>query len=316
MKLKLTTSLLLCCGLISAVCLEQAHAARSPYSLISEAQVDDHAADRAAIRAHIEKIFQAFVDRDCKTIRAMHSSNWVGFTQGARAIVHGIDGYMNNTARCIGDAPSDPNALVMVEYKLSEIDFIFYGDLALVPYVAEVTIGKQARIPAKLRALDIYAKENGEWTQVGSNISLHPDTDQAQRNQLRPLSTSERQALFAAREATWRAFFSNDRAQMEKLIPEEAVVISSSKSNPFDKKTNIFEGARKFAEAGNKLTRLEFPQTEIQVYGDTAILYTTYLFEVVNAKGETTTRTGRGTEIFVRRKGAWLNTGWHLQADN
>lgn len=316
MKLNLTTVLLLFCGLISAVCLEQADDVRSPYSLVSEANTDDHTADREAIRAHIEKIFQAFVDRDCKTIRSTHSANWFGFTQGARSIVRGIDGYMNNIGRCKGDAPTDPNAPVMVEYKLSEIDFMFYGDLALVPYVADVTIGKQARLPAKLRSLDIYAKQNGEWIQVGSNISLHPDTLQEQRSQPRPLAISERESLFAAREATWRAYFSNDRAQMEKLIPEEAIVLSSSKSNPFDKKANIFEGARKSTEAGNKLTRLEFPQTEIQVYGDTAILYTTYLFELVNAKGETIRRTGRGTEIFVRRNGAWLNTGWHLQADN
>ena len=59
--------------------------------------------------------------------------------------------------------------------------------------------------------------------------------------------------------------------------------------------------------------RLEFPRTEIQVYGQTVILYTTYLYEV-EAKGRRTTKSGRGTEIFVRRGNELVNVGWHLDS--
>jgi hypothetical protein len=56
---------------------------------------------------------------------------------------------------------------------------------------------------------------------------------------------------------------------------------------------------------------LEFPRTDIQIYGNTVVLYTTYLFEIeVQGKRETTA--GRGTEIFVRRGNTLVNTGWHL----
>ena len=36
----------------------------------------------------------------------------------------------------------------------------------------------------------------------------------------------------------------------------------------------------RFAASGAKLVRLEFPKTEMQVYGNTIIIYTTYLYEI------------------------------------
>jgi hypothetical protein len=41
------------------------------------------------------------------------------------------------------------------------------------------------------------------------------------------------------------------------------------------------------------------------------IIYTSYLYEI-EANGKRTTRTGRGTEMFVRRGNDLVNTGWHL----
>ena len=40
----------------------------------------DRPADAAAIRAHIESIFQAFVDKDRATLAATHGTEWRGFT--------------------------------------------------------------------------------------------------------------------------------------------------------------------------------------------------------------------------------------------
>ena len=60
--------------------------------------------------------------------------------------------------------------------------------------------------------------------------------------------------------------------------------------------------------------RLEYPRTEIRLYGDVAILYTTYVFEVESPDGKRETSAGRGTEIFVRRNGRWVNPGWHLDS--
>lgn len=287
---------------------------------VSDVARDDRAADREAIRAHIDKIFRAYVDGDCATIRATHAPNWIGFTGQARSIVRGLDEYMNSSAAFCrqGGANRSPEALrqaSLVDYRLAEVDFVFYGDVALVPYVAETWYGRAARVPGKLRSLDVYAKVDGRWNQVGSNIFPHPEMLEAQRQQPATLSPAARSELLAAREAVWRAYFAGDLAQLEKLIPEEAVVVNDSAGETFINRTGILEAAKKSAQAGARLVRLEFPRTEMQVYGDTAVLYTTYLFELENAQGKRSTQAGRGTEIFVRRRGAWVNTGWHLPAD-
>ena len=136
----------------------------------------DRDADKAAIRAHIDTIFKAYINRDCATIKSTHSSNWIGFTIPAKNIVHGIDGYMAY-APCTEAAAKDPNR--MTAYKMLSIDYEFYGDVALVPYVAETTGTTWSGL--KLRSLDVYAKQNGEWIQVGSNIHPHPDMFEEQR---------------------------------------------------------------------------------------------------------------------------------------
>jgi ketosteroid isomerase-like protein len=126
------------------------------------------------------------------------------------------------------------------------------------------------------------------------------------------LAPAEKKRLLDAREAVWRAFFTNDQSKLDKLLPEDTITLDGPLDNPFVNKAGILESAKWVAQDGTKLVRLEFPLTETQVYGDTVIIYTTYSYELENAKGERRAQKGRATEIFVRRKGEWLNSGWHL----
>jgi hypothetical protein len=59
------------------------------------------------------------------------------------------------------------------------------------------------------------------------------------------------------------------------------------------------------------LIKLEFPKTEIQMYGLTAVIYSTYVCEL-EVGGQRRTDTGRVTEVFVLRNGQWVNPGWHM----
>ena len=54
----------------------------------------DRTADAAAIRAHIESIFQAFIDGDVEKIFATHSEDWRGLLEGTSTPIKGIDEYM------------------------------------------------------------------------------------------------------------------------------------------------------------------------------------------------------------------------------
>ena len=106
------------------------------------------------------------------------------------------------------------------------------------------------------------------------------------------------------------SFFANDRATLVKLVPEETIVIEPG-AGAFGSQKVVLEGAAEFAKSGAKLVRLEFPKTEMQCFGYTAILYSTYLYET-EKNGQRSTRSGRVTEVFVYRDGRWVNPGWHM----
>jgi len=127
-----------------------------------------------------------------------------------------------------------------------------------------------------------------------------------------PVSPSLQQEILAAREAVWRAWFANDQARLGAAIPEETVAINAGEE-AWQGRNEVLESARAFAASGARLVRLEYPRTEIRLYGDVAILYTTYQFEVETG-GERKVSAGRGTEIFIRRDGRWVNPGWHLDS--
>ena len=106
----------------------------------------------------------------------------------------------------------------------------------------------------------------------------------------------------------WRAYFAGDRAALEKLLPEELLTLELG--GEWGNRKAVFEGSARFAAGGGKLVRLEFPKTEMQVYGPTAIVYSSYLYEIEQG-GKRSVNTGRVTEVFVNRNGTWVSEDWH-----
>lgn len=268
---------------------------------------DDRAADRAEIRAHIESIFQAFIDKDAEKLRATHTEDWRGFLEGSPVAIRGINEYM----QAVSGGLKNPNG-GMKSYKITDWDLLFQGnDLAVVCFVADVE--SRTGATSKLRILDVYARRNGHWIQAGSHTTVHPQAIAKQISTPLPINPQIRKAILDARESVWRAYFTNDRKTLEKLIPEETIAINEVGGNWSDRAA-ILASAQRFADSGAKLVRLEFPKTEMQIYGNTVILYTTYLYEL-ERDGKRTTVSGRGTEMFVQRDNALVNVGWHLDAE-
>jgi hypothetical protein len=160
--------------------------------------------------------------------------------------------------------------------------------------------------------MDVYAKRKGNWIQVASHTVIDPDWRAAQMSQPMTITPQVRQRILAAREAVWKAWFTNDRAALERLIPEETIAIDNG-SEGWSDRAAVLAGAKRFADSGGKLVRLEFPKTEIQVYGNTVIIYTTYLYET-EVNGNRSTASGRATEMFVRRGDELVNVGWHMDS--
>ena len=278
----------------------------------------DRSADAAAIRAHIESIFQAFIDGDQDKIFATHSEDWRGFLEGSRAPIKGIDDYMRANGiewpRPANAPKSIPNFPTGTTYKVSDFDVHFYGpELAVASFFGEFQRkdGDTTITLRRFRIMDVYGKRKGSWIQVASHTVIDPDWRAAQMSQPMTITQQIRERILAAREAVWRAWFTNNRALLEKLIPDEAIAIDSGEEN-WSNKAAILAGAKSFADSGGKLVRLEFPKTEIQVYGNTVILYTTYIYET-EMNGKRSTSSGRGTEIFVRKGNELINAGWHLE---
>ncbi|MEK6288026.1 MAG: nuclear transport factor 2 family protein [Acidobacteriota bacterium] len=272
---------------------------------LQAAPQDDRTADREAIRAHIDSIFQAFINKDAAKLRATHHQNWLGYLEGSRTMIRGVGGYMDNVY-------VDPaSAYGMKSYKMREFDMIFKGDAAFVCFTADVESNTPNGIMKRaLRIADFYTKQDGKWIQTGSDTELHPESAEEQYQTPRSLGDQMKKRLLEAREAVWRAYFSNDRAALEKLIPEETVAIEAG-DNTWSNRKSIFEGSAQFAKGGGKLIRLEFPKTEIQVYGYTAVVYSNYSYEL-EIGGQRSQQSGRVTEVFVLRKGQWVNPGWHM----
>lgn len=280
-------------------------------------QSDGRDPDRAAIRAHIESICQAFIDGDIEKLHATHTEDWRGFLGNDRAPIKGIDEYMKANG-----LPWPPPANVVRRpanptrtFRVFEFDVHFYSpDIAVANFFVDFgdKVGDTFRTGTRYRIMDIYVRRKGEWNQAASHTVVDPVWAAERQTLPATLPPPVRDQLLSAREAVWRAYFTNDQAQLEKLVPADTIVMDGPIDKPFVRQPEILEGAKRQAQSGATLVKLEFPQTEIQVYGQTAIIYTTYAYELKMPDGASRTSSGKATEIFVRRNGAWVNPGWLL----
>lgn len=133
--------------------------------------------DYTAIAVHIDKIIRAYIARDSTTVRETHSKNWRGFLSSSRKILRGIDGYMKEA---VGSGIFDKkNTWHLVSYQFLEYDIVFHENTAIVNYVTEMFWEDcELKGSYKLRSIDIYGKENGQWNQVASNIGPLPEKNQ------------------------------------------------------------------------------------------------------------------------------------------
>lgn len=114
------------------------------------------------------------------------------------------------------------------------------------------------------------------------------------------------------REATWRAWFAGDEAALRRILPADFIGISA-KAGPLLTLDMVLEQSRAFRATGGRLIRLEFPETRFQRDGEAVVLYGRYVAVTEMGVAQEANR-GRLTEMFVRRNGVWVHTGWHLDA--
>lgn len=289
--------------------------ANSAIALFAQGQPANKEKESQAIKTEIERITQAFIDRDIETIYKTHSQDWSGFLNDSQTEpIYGIDAYMKANGipwpAPAGYKPTpDPKRHFTITNFL--VDFVTQ-DVGVASFTLDFPWQDGVHFN-RLRIMDVFAKRGGTWIQTASYTVLDPAWKAEQATLPTALSAGQKKHILDAREAVWRAWFANDRTKLDAMIPDEAITIDGP--NVWRDRAAVFADAKQFAESGEKLTRLEFPKTEIQLYGNTIILYTTYLFET-EKDGKKQTSTGSGVETFVRRGDQVVNTGWLLSADH
>lgn len=124
-----------------------------------------------------------------------------------------------------------------------------------------------------------------------------------------PDAATKREIL-AVREQAWRNWFANDTVAFKRIVPE--LVALGWDGGPWEDRARTMASMGEFSKTGMTIATLEFPRNVLQQYGDVVILYTSFRLVLKSREGQTEETTGRGTEIFVRRNGRWVHTGWHL----
>jgi ketosteroid isomerase-like protein len=119
--------------------------------------------------------------------------------------------------------------------------------------------------------------------------------------------------LLRARETVWRAWFAGDIKTLEALVPPETIVMSGGEKE-WKRQSDVLRSSTAFHAKGGKLVRLEFPCTEVQHFGDVAIVWSSYALET-EVDGKRSLGSSRVTEIFVWQHGRWTNPGWHTDEE-
>ena len=124
------------------------------------------------------------------------------------------------------------------------------------------------------------------------------------------LPTGDERDLLAVRRSAWDAWFGGDTLTLERLLPADALVVSPGDETWKTRAESLAE-SRKFHTDGGRLVSLEFPRTEVRHYGATAIVFSTYRFEIESG-GKKSASEGKCTEVFVKQGGRWIHPTWTL----
>jgi hypothetical protein len=98
------------------------------------------------------------------------------------------------------------------------------------------------------------------------------------------------------------------------LVPPETIVMSGGE-NKWKNQADVLRTAIEFHARGGELIRLEFPRTEVQHFGNVAIIWSSYVVET-EVDGKRSSESSGVTEIFVWQQGRWTNPGWHTDPQN
>nr|AUN37301.1 hypothetical protein [uncultured bacterium] len=281
----------------------------------SNAPKDGRDADRAAIMTEIGRITQAFIDGDNETVYKTHSEDWSGFLSDPQTIpIYGINEYLKGNGITWPLSPSykkpAPNPYPNLHYRITNSLITFVtNDVGVASFTLDYPWRDGVNF-TRLRIMDVFTKRDGKWIQTASDTATDPQWKGDQASIPREPAENSKQAILATREAVWKAWFAGDVEKLGKMIPDEIVSVEGPKKE-WENRAAMLAASKAFVASGARLIRLEFPKTDVQFYGNTIVLFTSYSYDI-QKDGKKSTITGKGVETFIIRGQKLLNIGWIL----
>jgi hypothetical protein len=120
--------------------------------------------DKDNIRHCIDQIFRAYIEQDTNLLDEICIPKWQGFGLNTKTIAKSSISYVNG----VRDLLSQHQFL---EYEMVDIEYTFWGDVCVVPYVVRVRIlSAGAEEELMLNVLDVYCQQENDWHQISAHI--------------------------------------------------------------------------------------------------------------------------------------------------
>lgn len=127
------------------------------------------------------------------------------------------------------------------------------------------------------------------------------------------LPAGEQQALDAIRRDVWVNWFRGDTAALRRVLGPELVAISTGSAH-WQSLDESIAGSASYVSGGGKFVSVAFDSTLAHRFGETVVMFAHYTL-VTERGGQRSTQHGRATEVFVRDRGRWVHTSWHLDRE-
>ena len=123
-------------------------------------------------------------------------------------------------------------------------------------------------------------------------------------------TATELAELEVVRRKVWLDWFAGDTAALRQVLGPELVAVGPD-SPHWQSRDETLAASAWFKESGGRLLEITFDSTVVHRLGDVAVMFSHYAMRTSRA-GAVSPRSGKVTEVFVRQRGRWVHTSWHI----
>jgi ketosteroid isomerase-like protein len=123
-------------------------------------------------------------------------------------------------------------------------------------------------------------------------------------------SPGELAELERVRRQVWLDWFAGDTASLRRVLGPELVAVGPD-SPHWQSLGETLAASAWFKESGGRLLEITFDSTVVHRLGDVAVMFSHYAMRT-SRSGAVAARQGKVTEVFVRQRGRWVHTSWHI----